>query len=223
MYVKVLTFVYLIGFLYEVIVLVCWINFEKWKYEFLNLFHLNLFEIFFSHGHDKISIRMLKLSDKAICKPLHMIFTSCLETGVFPIHWKKANVVPIHKKESKQLVKSYRPVSLLPICSKVFERLIYNEVYPYLIDNNLISSHQSGFKGGDSCINQLLLITHEIYKSFDEGFEVRGVFLDISKAFDRVWHDGLIFKLQENGISGKLLLLLKDFLKFRKQRVVLNG
>ena len=129
-----------------------------------------------AHGHGKVSIRMLKLSDKAICKPLHMIFTSCLETGVFPIYWKKANVVPIHKKESKQLVKNYRPVSLLSICGKVFERLIYNEVYPYLIDNNLILSHQSGFKGGHSCINQLLSITHEIYKSFDEGFEVRGVF-----------------------------------------------
>ena len=96
-------------------------------------------------------------------------------------------------------------------------------MYPYLIDSNLISSHQSGFKGGDSSISQLLSITHEIYKSFDEGFEVRGLFLDISKAFDRVWHDGLIFKLQENDISGKLLLLLKDFLKSRKQRVVLNG
>ena len=92
-------------------------------------------------------------------------------------------------------------------------------MYPYLIDNNLISSHQSGFKGGDSCINQLLSITQEIYKSFDEGFEVRGVFLDISKAFDRLWHDGLM----ENGTSGKLLLLLKKFLKSRKQRVVLNG
>ena len=80
-----------------------------------------------AHGHDKISIRMLKLSDKAICKPLHMIFTSCLETGVFPIHWKKANVVPIHKKESKQLVKNW-PVSLLPICGKVFECLMYNLV-----------------------------------------------------------------------------------------------
>ena len=76
-------------------------------------------------------------------------------------------------------------------------------MYPYLIDNNLISSYQPGFKGGDSCINQLLSITHEIYKSFDEGFEVNGVFLDISKAFDRVLHDGLIFKLQENSISGK--------------------
>ena len=70
---------------------------------------------------------------------------------------------------------------------------------------------------------QLLSITYEMYKSFDEGFEVCGVFLDISKPFDRVWHDGLIFKLQENGISGKLLLLLKDFLKLTKQRVVLNG
>ena len=77
------------------------------------------------YGHDKISIRMLKLSNKAICKPLHLIFTSCLETEVFPIYWKKANVVPVHKKESKQLVENYRPVSLLPICGKVFESLIY--------------------------------------------------------------------------------------------------
>ena len=129
-----------------------------------------------AHGHDKISIRMLKLSDKTICKPLHMIFTSCLETGVFPIHWKKANVVPIHKKESKQLAKNYRPVSLLLICGKIFERLICNEVYSYLIDNNLISSHQSGSKGGDSHINQPLSITHEIYKSFDEGFKARSIF-----------------------------------------------
>ena len=148
------------------------------------------------HGHDKISIRTLKLSDKAICKPLHMMLTSCLEIGVFPIHWKKANIVPIHKKQSKQLVKIYRPVSLLLICGKIFERLIYDEVYPYLIDNNLISSHHSVIKGGDSCINQLLSITHEMYKSFDEGFEVCRIFLDISKAFNRVWHGGLIFKLQ---------------------------
>ena len=92
-------------------------------------------------------------------------------------------------------------------------------MYPYLIDNNLIASHQSGFKGGDSRINQLFSITYEIHK----GLEVRRVFLDIFKAFDRVWHDALILKLQENGISGKLLRLLKDFLKFRKQRTVLNG
>ena len=95
-------------------------------------------------------------------------------------------------------------------------------MFEFFIENELISSNQSGFKPGDSCINQLLAITHEIYKSFDDGFEVRGVFLDISKAFDKVWHEGLIFKLKQNGISGNLLNLLCDFLRNRKQRVLLK-
>ena len=93
----------------------------------------------------------------------------------------------------------------------------------FFIENELISPNQSGFKPGDSCINQLLAITHEMYKSFDDGFEVRGVFLDISKAFDKVWHEGLIFKLKQNRISGNLQNLLCDFLRNRKQRVLLNG
>ena len=107
-------------------------------------------------------------------------------TGSFPFEWKKANVVPVHKKGDKQCLKNYRPVSLLPICGKILERLIFNEMFRFFIENNLISSNQSSFKLGDSCINQLLSIIHEIYKSFDDGFEVRGVFLDTSKAFDKV-------------------------------------
>ena len=95
--------------------------------------------------------------------------------------------------------------------------------FNFLLENNLISPNQSGFKPGDSCINQLLSITHEIYNSFDEGLEVRSVFLDISKAFDKVWHKGLLFKLSQNGISGNLLDLLSSFLSDRKQRVLLNG
>ena len=95
-------------------------------------------------------------------------------------------------------------------------------MFPFFIENKLFAPNQSGFKPGDSCINQLIAITHEIYQSFDACYEVRGVFLDISKAFDKVWHEGLIFKLKQNGISGKLNLI-KDFLKNRKQRVVLNG
>ena len=93
----------------------------------------------------------------------------------------------------------------------------------YFLDNNLVSSKQSGFRPGDSCINQLLSITPDIFTSFDKALEVRGVFLDISKAFDKVWHDGLIYKLKQNGIKDKLLCLLIDFLKNRQQRVVLNG
>ena len=85
------------------------------------------------------------------------------------------------------------------------------------IEDELISPNQSGFKLGDSCINQLLAISHEIYNSFDDRFEVRGVFLDISKMFDKVWHEGLIFKLKQNCISGNLLNLLRDFLRNRKK------
>ena len=93
----------------------------------------------------------------------------------------------------------------------------------FFIENNLISKNQSGFRPGDSCINQLLSITHEIYQSFDDSLEVRAVFLDISKPFDKVWHEGLIFKLKQNGISDKILNIITDFLSFRKQRVILNG
>ena len=96
-------------------------------------------------------------------------------------------------------------------------------MFTFFTENNLISSNQSGFRPWDSCVNQLLAITHEIYKSFDKGFEVRGVFLDISKAFGKVWHEGLLLKLNQIGISGNLLNLLHDFLSCRKRRVVLYG
>ena len=111
----------------------------------------------------------------------------------------------------------------LPIFREILERLIFEEMFPFLIDNKLNTGNQSSFKSKDSCINQLIAITHEIYQSFDESYEVRGVFLDISKAFDKVWHEALIFKLRQNGVSGKLLNLIKDFLKNRKQRLVLKS
>ena len=135
----------------------------------------------------------------------------------------KANVVPVNNKGNKKTLKNYLPVSLLPICGKIFERLIYNSLSEFFISNKLISSNQSGFKPGDFCINQLLSIIHEIYKSFDDGYEMRGVFLDTSKAFDKVWHNGLIYKLKQSGVSNNLLNLIIDFLDDRKQRVVLVG
>ena len=121
------------------------------------------------------------------------------------------------------MLKNYRPISLLPICGKVLERLLYNSVFESFIQSNLITPNQSGFKTGDSCINQLISITDEIYKSFYDGYEVRGVFLNISKAFGKVWHQGLHYKLGQNGISGELLKTLTDFISNRTQRVILNG
>ena len=96
-------------------------------------------------------------------------------------------------------------------------------MFSFFLANSLLAPNQSGFKPGDSCINQLLSITHEIYSSFDDGFEVRSFFLDRSKAFGKVWHEEIIFKLKQNCISNDLLNILSDFLRNRKQRAMLNG
>ena len=96
-------------------------------------------------------------------------------------------------------------------------------MFEFFTENELISQNQWGFKAGDSSISQLLCITHDIDQSLDDDLETRAVFLDISKAFDKVWHEGLLFKLKLNGISGNLLNVITDFLYQRKQRVVLNG
>ena len=145
-----------------------------------------------------------------------------LETDISSIYIEETRTNFFFIKKDKQHIKNYWPVSLLPICIKILKRLLFNELYKFFNKNDL-SSSQSDFWPGDSCINQLLPITHKMYQSFDNDLMVRGVFLDISKAFDKVWHKILILKLSHNGISGNLLYLLKDFLKYRKQRVVLNG
>ena len=168
---------------------------------------------------------MVKLCEESIVIPLKIIFKESLKCTVFPEIWKKANVVPVHKKEDKTLVKNYCPISLLPIFGKIFERVIYNFIYNYFISNKLFTPSQSGFLQGDSCIAQLLSIIHEIQTAFDKNpsVDVRGIFLDISKAFDKVWHEGLLYKLETYGIEGQLLSLLKNYLENREQRVVLNG
>ena len=107
-----------------------------------------------------ISIRMLKLRGDSICKPLNFIFKTCLRNGRFPLEWK--NVVPIHKKGDKQTIKIYRPVSLLPICGKIFERFHYDTMFNAFSKNNLLSPNQSRFGPRNSCINQLLSINHQL-------------------------------------------------------------
>ena len=176
-------------------------------------------------GSDGISGQMLLICDSSVVPPLKMIFKNILTTSVYPDMWKLANVTPIFKKEDKQLVKNYRPISLLPICGKIFEKLVFDTLYAYLSSNGLITKNQSGFVPGDSCTNQLLFLINEIHEAFEnpKSLEVRAVFLDMSKAFDKVWHEGLIFKLKQNGVSGQLLSFFSSYLSNRKQRVVLNG
>ena len=178
-----------------------------------------------ANGHDDISVRMMKICDDAIAEPLKMLFVNSVNQAVFPSQLKKANLNPVHKKNEKYIVNNYRPVSLLPIASKIFEKAIYHNLLNYIERENLLNINQSGFHANDNCINQLISMTHEIYRAFNcnPSLEVKGIFLDLSKAFDKVWHQGLLFKLESFEIRGKLLNLLKDYLSNRFQRVLLNG
>ena len=99
--------------------------------------------------------------------PLSIIFKNCIDNGAFPDIWKKYNIIPVHKKGDKQIIDIYRPVSLLPICGKIFKKLLFNSIFQFLDNNNLLNSNQSGFRISDSCEYQLLSIVHDTYASFD--------------------------------------------------------
>ena len=109
---------------------------------------------------------------------------------------EKSNV-PIHKKGDKQLLQNYQPVSLFPICGKICGRILFNPIFEYLEKHSLLCPNQSGFRSFDSCENQLLSIVHDIHANLDQHptLETRANFLDISKAFEKVWHEVLLFKL----------------------------
>ena len=131
-----------------------------------------------AHGYDGISVRMIKMCDESLVQPFSLIFWGCTDIGVYPDTWKKSNIVPVHKKGDKQIVNNYRPVSLLPICSKILEKIIFDSTMRFLNENKLLSDAQSGFTPSDSCECQLLSFVHDICKSFDcnPPLEVRGMF-----------------------------------------------
>ena len=147
------------------------------------------------------------LMEYLVVLPLRIIFGNILSTATYPDIWKLSNVTPIFKKGDKQLIGNYRPTSLLPLCGKIFEKIIINILYKHLTPHHLITKNQSGFRPGDSTTNQLIDLVDEIHQAFDS----------------KVWHDGLIFKMKQNGITGNLLKLFHNYLSNRKQRVVLNG
>ena len=176
-----------------------------------------------SSGLDPIGNIVLKRCSEALAQPLSILFNSSLNSSTFPHEWKKANVCPIFKKEDPQICSNYRPISLLSPTSKVFERIVFNKIYEFCKINDILTPKNSGFKKLDSTANQLIYMSHLIYKGLDEGKKIASVFLDISKAFDKVWHEGLLYKLEKIGIRGKLLKWVRSYLSGRSQRVVLNG
>lgn len=176
-----------------------------------------------SYGPDGISPRFIKMSGQTLVKPLTKLFNMSLQNGIFPSKWKKANVLPLHKKSSKQYADNYRPVSLLCTLGKIFERIVFKHVYNHLHENKLLSIWQSGFIPGSSTVTQLIELCHKFSCALDECKDVRVVYLDISKAFDKVWHKGLLFKLKKFGIQGNMLQWFSSYLSDRSQRVLING
>jgi hypothetical protein len=174
-------------------------------------------------GPDGISPRLLKEAGGTIAGSLARLFNMSLSKGIFPACWKLANILPIFKKDDPSVPTNYRLVSLLSRISTIFERIIFKHIFNHFRQHFLLSIWQSGFLPGSSTITQLIELYDQFCKAIDERKEVRVVFLDISKAFDRVWHKGLLHKMKKNGIRGRLLIWLTDYLKDRYQRVIVNG
>ena len=174
-------------------------------------------------GPDGISPQILKEAGPAIVPSFTRLIKLSLKKCKIPKQWKKVNVIPIHKKDKKDLLNNYRPISLLPVPSKILERIIFKQVYNHLHRNKLLSKDQSGFRPNDSTVNQLAFMYHEFCKALDAKKDIRIVFCDISKVFDKVWHQGLLHKLRKAGIKCDLLDWFKDYLTDRKQRVVIRG
>ena len=172
-------------------------------------------------GPDCINPRLLKEGAEVLSEPLSKIFNLSIDKAYFPPCWKKAHVTPVFKKADPSSPCNYRPISLLSCISKVMERCIFKHLYNHLSRNNILTPSQSGFIPGDSTTNQLAYLYDQFCKALDDGKEIRCVFCDISKAFDRVWHKGLLFKLKSIGISDPLVNWFLSYLENRQQRVVL--
>ena len=174
-------------------------------------------------GPNGLSNRILRELSHELSIRYCSLFNQSLGTGYVPRSYKEANVSLVPKKGDLSIVSNHRPISLLNSEDKVIERLVFKHLYNHLRDNNILSSLQSGFIPGDSTVNQLTYLYNVFCQALDEGKEVRAVFCDISKAFDRVWHSGLLLKLQAAGVTGKVLAWFKSYLSERRQRVVIPG
>ena len=176
-----------------------------------------------SPGPNGIPVFLLKRFKEFFSLWLSKLVNLCFLTGIFPDLLKFAKVTPLHKKESRLDFRNYRPISLLSVYSKIFEKLIYTRVYSYLVKFDLIYAKQFGFRNNHSCNHAIISLTEHIKKLLDEGQVVCGVFVDLEKAFDTVHHDILCDKLNTYGLRGKINDLFKSYLCNRKQYVSLNG
>ena len=168
-------------------------------------------------GFDGVSVRLLKTCGSTIAPCLTRIFNLSLATASLPDDWKEATITPIFKKGNRSSPNNYRPVSLLSSTSKILESLVARQLRK-LVDCQL-PINQSGFRKGDSTSQQLARIMHQLAKHVEDGDVVVSCFYDLSKAFDTVWHKGLLFKLEALGVVKDALAWVASYLRDRRQRV----
>ena len=175
-------------------------------------------------GPDCIPVVFLNNCEPELSYILAKLFNTCLKESCFPDCWKVSSVVPVFKNVGERsTAKKYRPVSLLSVVSKVFEKLVNNRIVDHLEKCGLFSGFQYGFRSSRSTADLLTVVSDRIARAFNGSGATRAVALDISKAFDRVWHAGLLHKLKSYGISGQIFGLISSSLSNRQLQVVLDG
>ena len=174
-------------------------------------------------GPDGLRPCFLKQFSTSLAIPLAIIFKQSLVEGVVPEDWRCANVTPIYKKGGKSQVGNYRPVSLTSVLCKVMESMIKDALMNHLMTNCLLNASQHGFMKRKSCLTNLVDYLDKLTKLIDDGHNVDVLYLDFSKAFDKVPHARLMAKLDAMGVRGNVHRWIREWLHDRKQRVVLNG
>ena len=176
-----------------------------------------------SPGPDEIYARVLKECREVISGPLAAAFNESIESGSVPEDWKVANVVPIFKKGSKTEATNYRPISLTSLVGKLLESIIRDKITEHLDKHSLIRDTQHGFRSGRSCLTNLLSFFSEVFEAVDRDKEYDIIYLDFSKAFDKVPYNRLLHKVAAHGIGGNIINWLRGWLVNRSQRVCING
>ena len=175
-----------------------------------------------SSGWDDISASVIKKTYRSFIEPITHILNISITKGIFPNELKVAKVIPLFKSGDTMLFSNYRPVSVLPVFSKILERLMYNRLLDFINKNNILYLYQFGFRANHSPNLALLFLVDKLSNALESGDYVLGLFLDFSKAFDTVNHDILYFKLEHYGIRGTALDMFKSYLSNRYQYVVYN-
>ena len=176
-----------------------------------------------SAGPDEIYAKILKEGNNSLSVALSILFTRSMSHSEIPDDWKSANVVPIFKKGSRKELENYRPISLTSLVGKLLEKIVKDGIQEHLDQHKLILDSQHGFRTGKSCLTNLLEFLEYATSHVDKGEDIDVIYLDFSKAFDKVPHQRLLHKLKLHGISGYILSWIREWLKDRKQRVTLNG